>query len=112
MISGEVVSIVIFMIGCFTIMARRDIVKTSIGIGVMTGGVILNFLTTPSEYLLAPIGEKEGMIADPLPQALMITDIIIGMATTAVTLAIFIKLYKRYDTARWDTALKKHMEDR
>lgn len=111
MISGEVVSVIIFMIGCFTIMVRRDIVKTSIGIGLMTGGVVLNFLTSGSEYQLAPIGERAGVVADPLPQALMITDIIIGVATTAVALAIFIKLYKRYDTARWDTALKKHMED-
>lgn len=111
MISGEVISIILFMIGCFTIMVRRDIVKTTIGIGIMTGGVILNFITTPEEYKLAPIGEKIGSIADPLPQALMITDIIIGVATTAVSLAIFIKLYKKYDTARWDSALEKHMED-
>lgn len=112
--TGEIVSIIIFLIGCYTIMVRRDIVHTSIGISLMTGGVILNFLTTPHEYMKAPIGvegEISSAIADPLPQALMITDIIIGMATTAVALAIFIKLYRKYDTARWDHALKKHVEE-
>lgn len=111
MILGEIVSILLFMIGCFAIMAQRDIIKTTIGIGIMTGGVILYFLSSPHDHLLAPIGEKAGMVADPLPQALMITNIIIGVTGTAVALAIFIRLNRKYKTARWDIALTKSMEE-
>jgi len=35
---------------------------------------------------------------DPLPQALVLTSIVIGLATTALLLAIAIKLYKKYKT--------------
>ena len=35
---------------------------------------------------------------DPLPQALVLTAIVIGLATTALLLAIAIKLYKKYKT--------------
>lgn len=111
MISGELISIIIFMIGIYTVTARRDIVRTSIGTGLMAGGVTLYFLTSKSPYLLAPIGDRVDMISDPLPQALMITNIIIGMASTAVALGIFIKIYKKYDTARWDVIHKRNMEE-
>lgn len=112
MISGEFVSIVIFIIGCYTIMVRRDIVRTSIGVGLMSGGVVLYLLTSQSDYLIPPIGVGEGMMtADPLPQALMITNIIIGLASTSVALGIFLKILRRYDTARWDIIHKKQEED-
>lgn len=111
MISGELIAIIIFIIGCYTIMARRDIVRTSIGIGLMSGGVVLYFLTSQQDYLLAPIGDKTGIISDPLPQALMITNIIIGVASTGVALGIFLKIYKKYDTARWDTVHRINQEE-
>lgn len=111
MISGEFVSIVIFIIGCYTIMVRRDIVRTSIGVGLMSGGVVLYLLTSQGEYLIPPIGSSEEMTADPLPQALMITNIIIGLASTSVALGIFLKMLKKYDTARWDVIHKKQEED-
>lgn len=111
MISGEVISIIIFIIGCYTIVAIRDIVRTTIGIGIMAGGVVLYFLTSESKYLLPPIGERLGAMADPLPQALMITNIIVGMASTAVALGIFIKIYRKYDTARWDTVHRRQGEE-
>lgn len=114
MVLGEIVAVILFMIGCFAIMAERDIIKTTIGIDIMAGGVILYFLTTPRGYVLPPIGDikdKADLVADPLPQALMITNIIIGVTGIAIALAIFIRLYKKYDTARWDTALQKSKED-
>ena len=43
-----------------------------------------------------PIGESAAPAADPVPQALMITAIVIGAAVTAVGLMMFIALYHRY----------------
>lgn len=111
MVLGEIIAVILFMIGCFCIMSDRDIIKTTIGIDIMAGGVILYFLTTPHDHLLPPIGDKVGSVADPLPQALMITNIIIGVTGIAIALAIFIRLYKKYDIARWDIALQKSKGD-
>jgi multisubunit Na+/H+ antiporter MnhC subunit len=50
---------------------------------------------------VAPIldpAKPAGIVVDPLPQAIVLTTIVIGLATTALLLAIAIKLYKKYKT--------------
>ena len=50
---------------------------------------------------VAPIVDPEiaGQIyVDPLPQAMVLTAIVIGLATTAMLMAIAIRLYRKYDT--------------
>jgi len=50
----------------------------------------------------APIFSKESLTAadmvDPIPQALVLTAIVIGLAVTAVALAIIIRLYDHHKT--------------
>ncbi len=53
-----------------------------------------------------PIGENLTNPADPVPQALMITTIVIGIAVTAVSMSMFIGLYHKYGTTNWKKALK------
>ena len=50
--------------------------------------------------------------ADAVPQALMITAIVIGVAVTAVALMMFIALYHRYGTTNWKTAHNIRKEER
>jgi multicomponent Na+:H+ antiporter subunit C len=49
----------------------------------------------------SPIFSKEKMISnmvDPLPQALVLTAIVIGLAVTALIAAIAIRIYEKYGT--------------
>ncbi len=112
-INGESIGFLLFFIGIYGLIARRNIIKTVISIGIMQVGVILYFLAAdnPSQ-IVPPIGlPAEGMIAaDPLPQALMITDIVIGVGVTAAALTMFIHLYHKYGTTNWLKAKKKRME--
>ena len=55
---------------------------------------------------------SEAVWADAVPQALMITAIVIGVAVTAVALMMFIALYHRYGTTNWKTAHNIRKEER
>ena len=102
-INGEHISIILFFIGLFGLIARRQIVKTIISIGIMESAVILFFLSIGRwQDQVPPIGDAavENMV-DPLPQALMITAIVIGVAITAATLTLYMSLNHQHGTTDW-----------
>lgn len=103
----EGAGILLFIIGFYGILARRNIVKSILSLGVMEIGVIVFFLgINYSDGMRPPIGNEAIPPADPVPQALMITAIVIGVAVTAAALMMFIVLYHRYGTTNWNTAKK------
>ncbi len=112
-INGENVSIVLFFVGVYGLIARRNIIKSIIGFSIMQTAVILYFLSAgfvPGS--VPPIGDLTGLVAaDPLPQALMITDIVIGVGVTATTLTMFIHHYHRYGTTNWQKAMEKRVKE-
>jgi multicomponent Na+:H+ antiporter subunit C len=103
---GEIGAIIIFFIGVYGVLARRNITKTVISIGIMEAAIILFFVAgggagSTSAPIVAGVGA-----ADAIPQALMITAIVIGIAVTAVSLTMFIYLYHKYGTTNWEKARK------
>jgi len=103
-ISGENVSLVLFFIGVYGLVARRNMVKAIISLGIMQSAIILYFLAAGAPvHPVPPIGDVSAAVAvaDPLPQAMMITDIVIGIGTTAVALTMVIHLYHQYGTTNW-----------
>ncbi len=114
LINGETVAIALFCIGLYGLLARKNIIKTVIALGIIQSAVILFFLNINfSDTLIPPIGiHNTGQMADPIPQALMITAIVIGVSVTAVTLTMFISLYHRYGTTNWEKILKKRGDEK
>ena len=102
-INGQTISLVLFFIGLAGVLLHRNIFKTIIAINIMDVGAILFLLTvnvTPTS--IPPIGDGPvARMADPLPQALMITAIVIGLSVTAVSLTIFISLARRHGSSDW-----------
>ncbi len=100
----EIVGLLLFLIGFYGLIARRNIIKTVLSLGVMDIGVITFFLGIRYQVSMRPpIGSDsiQSMMADPVPQALMITAIVIGVAVTAVALMMFSALYHRYGSTNW-----------
>ena len=113
---GEIVSIIIFFIAFYGLMARRNILKTVISLTLLETAAIIFFisiLNKPAEYM-PPIGSNSdiSIMADPLPQALMITAIVIGISVTAVNLTLFISLYHKYQTTNWDKVKYQQIKER
>ncbi len=112
--NGEAVALALFFIGIYGLLARKNIIKSIISLTIIDAAAILFFLSIRYEKnAVPPIGivSKALPVADPLPQALMITAIVIGVAVTAVALTMFISLYHRYGTTNWQKVIEKRKEE-
>ncbi|MBF4694144.1 sodium:proton antiporter [Fusibacter ferrireducens] len=109
LINGENVSLALFMIGIYALASRRNIVKTIIALSIIQAAIILFFLSiNNSEGRVPPIGHQLSVpVADPIPQALMITAIVVGISVTAVSLTMFISLYHKYGSTNWNKVKNK-----
>ena len=103
----EMFALLLFFIGIFGIVTRKNIVKSIMSICISETAIILFFLSINySDYATPPIGVAVTQPADPFVQALMITAIVIGIAVTAFAISLFIGIYHRYGTTHWDKAKK------
>lgn len=112
-LNSEIIALILFFIGFYGLLSRRNIIKSVISLGIMEVSTILYFITvTSQEATRAPVGTvAPELMADPLPQAMMITAIVIGISVTAVNLTLFISLYHRYNTTNWGKAKKLRQQE-
>ena len=104
----EVASIIIFFIALYGLIISKDILKSIVAVVLMETAVIIFFLGIGfTQGDLPPLGNNMEAVSDPLPQAFVITAIIIGIAITAVNLIMFISLYRQYKITDWVTAEKE-----
>ena len=93
---------VLFLVGLYGVITRRNVVKIVLGICIMEYS--LNLLLVLIGYVyegMAPIivkGTNETNFVDPLPQAMVLTVIVIGLATTDMLMAIAIRVYRKHGT--------------
>ena len=101
-------AIFLIIIGFYAVLLKKHLVKIVIGLSIMDAGIHLLFVAVG--YIsggTAPIFSpgNEGMatkMVDPVPQALVLTAIVIGFAVTALALSLVIRLYKHHHTANID----------
>jgi len=98
-----IASISLILVGMYAVLIKKNLIKIVIGLSIIDSGIHLLFLAIG--YVkdgTAPIFSKEGLTAaemvDPVPQALVLTAIVIGLAVTAVALALVIRLYAHHKT--------------
>ena len=79
---------VLFAVGSYLLM-ERSLTRVALGVGVIGNGVNVLIIASGSESGEAPIIGRQGELTDPLPQALVLTAIVIGFAllTFLMTLA-------------------------
>ncbi|MBN2615593.1 MAG: NADH-quinone oxidoreductase subunit K [Bacteroidales bacterium] len=102
-------AILVMLIGLYGALVKKSLLKVVIGLSVMESG--LNLLIVALGYLkggTAPIfsegflnGSNKIMV-DPVPQALVLTAIVIGFGVTAVALSLVIRLYRHHGTLNID----------
>ena len=94
--------LVLFSIGLFCVVRKRNIVKIIIGIGIMEYAINLLFILIGyREHGRSPIfatDQKIMNMVDPLPQAVVLTSIVIGLSVTLLLVTIAIRIYERYGT--------------
>ncbi len=97
----------LMMIGLYVMIARGNLIKKVIGMNLFQTSVILFYVSMGKiEGGTAPI-LKEGieLYSNPLPHVLMLTAIVVGVATTAVALALVVRIREAYDSIEEDEIL-------
>ncbi|MDD1675471.1 MAG: cation:proton antiporter subunit C [Methanomicrobiales archaeon] len=96
---------ILTLIGISMILLKKNLIKIFMGVNILTSAVNL---------LIIAVGYREGGIAPiytnapsttmvlPTPQALCLTSIVIGVATTALLLTFAMLLYRTYGTTDVD----------
>ncbi len=112
------VTVLLMMIGLYAIIAKKNMVKKIIGMNILQTAVILLFISVGAkkEATLpiiehAPGGSYHAVHAEsfinPLPHVLMLTAIVVAVATLGVALALVIKIYRQYGTLDEDEILEQ-----
>ena len=93
-------------LGIYTLMYKKNLIKIAIGVCLIENGVNLFLITLGYRkgavapiYTMAPSGQNMVL---PTPQALTLTSIVIGIATTALILSVAMMIYKHYGTLETD----------
>jgi len=78
---------VLFAVGTYLLM-ERSLTRVALGVGMLGNGVNVLIVVAGSSPGEAPIVGRTGELADPLPQALVLTAIVIGFALLSFVLAL------------------------
>ncbi|MDD5680779.1 MAG: sodium:proton antiporter [Candidatus Omnitrophica bacterium] len=92
----------LFTVGLYCVLRKRNIIKIAMGIMIAEYAVnlfliLVGYRMEGRSPILAPDQEILNMV-DPLPQALVMTSIVIGLAVTAVLVALAIRIYEKFGT--------------
>ncbi|MFC4438104.1 MULTISPECIES: cation:proton antiporter subunit C [Natrialbaceae] len=93
-------------LGMYMMIANQNLVKKLIGVNLFQTAIFLFFVAIAYvEGGSAPIVPAEGgeSVASPLPQVIVLTAIVVGIALTAVGLALIVRIHAEYGTLREDT---------
>ena len=94
--------LILFAIGLYGILRKRNLIKIIIGILIAEYAINLFFILVGYRMdgrapIFSPDQDVLNMV-DPLPQALILTAIVIGLAVTALIVGIAIRIYEKYGT--------------
>lgn len=97
-----IMCLALFSVGLYCILRKRNIVKIIVGLiiteyAVNLFFVLLGYRMEGRAPIHSPQHEVVNMV-DPIPQALVLTSIVIGLAVTALVVGIAIKIYEKYGT--------------
>jgi len=107
----EISSVIMFFIGFYGLITSKNIIKSIAAITIMEMAAIVFFLGLGFvDGMQPPIGATMENVADPLPQALVLTAIIIGVTVTAVNLTMLISLSHEIKQIDWDSVSRKNVE--
>jgi len=96
--------IVLMMIGFYMIIAHGHLIKKIVGLNIFQSSVFIFYISVGKvEGGTAPIWQ-EGIIlySNPLPHVLILTAIVVGIATTALGLALIVRLKEAYGSVDED----------
>ena len=98
------VVVVLVVTGLYVVMANANLVKKVLGLNIFQVAVFILYISAGRlEGGTAPIlAEGFSRYANPLPHVLILTAIVVGVATTALALALVVRIHDAYGTIEED----------
>lgn len=104
--------IVLMMTGLYIVVARGNLVKKIVGLNVFQTSVFMLYISIGKiEGGTAPIFptdmkvDPDVLYSNPLPHVLILTAIVVGVATTALGLSLIMRIHESYGTIEEDDLL-------
>jgi len=113
--------IFLLMIGFYAMMAKNNLMKKLVGMNIFQWAIIFYFVSIGAKKggtvpIISGVHGHHGAehlvvhavdYINPLPHVLMLTAIVVGLATTGIALALLIVIYRRYGTLEEDEILEE-----
>lgn len=111
--------LILLVIGLYGMLIKGNLMKKVIGLTIFQNAIILLFIvgahkwggTVPIKDARWPVEEVHQYI-NPLPHTLMLTAIVVGVATVGVALALLIAIYRNYGTLEEPRLMERVRRDR
>ena len=92
----------LMLIGLYAVVTKRNIIRIIIGFSLVEYAVnlffaLVGFKRDALPPIITDVAQTRNFV-DPLPQALVLTAIVIGLATTSLMLALAMRIYEKYRT--------------
>ena len=103
--------LILLIIGLWGMLTKRNLIKKLIGMSIFQSSIILFFVVGAYKWgATVPVAdpvpvEQAAAYINPLPHTLMLTAIVVGVATQGVALALSILIYQRFNTLDEPTLL-------
>lgn len=105
-------TILLLLVGLYGILGKRNLVKQLIGLNILQAAIILFFILFASKkggtvpVWSERIGSAVTDYINPLPHALMLTAIVVSVATTGLALVLLRRIYGRFRSLEEKVILK------
>ena len=101
--------VALMMAGLYVVISRRNLVKQMVGLGIFQASVFILYIAMGKvEGGTAPIiAEGFTRYSNPLPHVLILTAIVVGVATLAMGLALIVRINEAYGTIEDDEIREK-----
>jgi multicomponent Na+:H+ antiporter subunit C len=109
---GYAITIFLMMTGLYIVVARGNMVKKLVGLSIFQTSVYLLYIE-PGKIIggTAPIIEPTFIVySNPLPHVLILTAIVVGVATLALGLALVVRINEAYGTVEEDEIFEMDRE--
>ena len=110
------VVIVLMMIGFYTVISHDNLVKKLIGLNLFQTAVFVFYISmgkiagSTAPILMHGHGSEDALYAHPLPHVLILTAIVVGVSTTALGLALVVRINEAYGSIEEDDVLAADFE--
>ncbi len=109
--------IVLMMAGVYIMIARHNLIKKLIGLSIFQTGIFYFYISLgkvkggTAPILIEGSGAEDALYSNPVPHVLILTAIVVGVATMAVGLALVVKIYEKFGSMEEDEIKKLELED-